>query len=263
MPRRPRDEEEAIIAEEEPIELSDEDRLPWLEAVEEDEDEGGPSLAKLAAAIVIGWSRSDRRRRSLLARQSRRPAGNDSDLIAAEEGDYKVRPADPGGMNVAGEGDAAHQASAATSRAASQCRCGQRSAASSGQPGAGQQPPRRSRSARAPDARSASPPGARAAPGRVRTDDPARRLLQPGRRQPRLGRPFGPIPLSGAAEPQCRRRQCRRPHRLSPARQRPDRRRRLPPPADRGRGLLGRLLRAFRPAHPAPLRRRLGRRSKT
>ena len=39
---------------EEEMELADEDRLPWLEAVEEDEDGGGPSVAKLVAAIVIG-----------------------------------------------------------------------------------------------------------------------------------------------------------------------------------------------------------------
>ncbi len=35
-------------------ELADEDRLPWLEAVEEDEGDSGPSVAKLVAAIVIG-----------------------------------------------------------------------------------------------------------------------------------------------------------------------------------------------------------------
>ena len=39
---------------EEEIVLADEDRLPWLEAVEEDQDEGGPSVAKLVAAILIG-----------------------------------------------------------------------------------------------------------------------------------------------------------------------------------------------------------------
>jgi len=112
MPRRPRD-EEPIIAEEEPIELSDEDRLPWLEAVEEDDDGDGPSLAKLVAAIVIGLVAIGVIVGGVFWLGNRGgPAGNDSDLIAAEEGDYKIKPADPGGMKVGGEGDAAYQASA-------------------------------------------------------------------------------------------------------------------------------------------------------
>jgi gluconate kinase len=33
---------------------SDDDRLPWLEAVEEEEDRDGPSAAKLIAFVVVG-----------------------------------------------------------------------------------------------------------------------------------------------------------------------------------------------------------------
>ena len=57
MPRRRSDpDEEAAMSDDarEDLELADEDRLPWLEAVEEDEGESGPSVAKLVAAIVIG-----------------------------------------------------------------------------------------------------------------------------------------------------------------------------------------------------------------
>ncbi len=38
--------------------LSDEDRLPWLEAVEEEDRSDGPTAAKLIAFVVIGLSRS-------------------------------------------------------------------------------------------------------------------------------------------------------------------------------------------------------------
>ena len=96
-----------------PDEPHDVDRLPWLEAVEEEDDRAGPSAAKLIAAVVIGllaiaiivgglfW----------LGNRSRDGVVGDGEIIAAPEGDYKIKPADPGGMNVAGEGDTAFAAS--------------------------------------------------------------------------------------------------------------------------------------------------------
>ncbi|HEV2818547.1 MAG TPA: SPOR domain-containing protein [Allosphingosinicella sp.] len=96
----------------EELEVGDEDRLPWLEAVEDEDGGDGPSAAKLVAWIVIGlvtigivvgglfW----------LGNRGGPDAGND--LIAAPEGDYKVRPENPGGMNVSGEGDVSAAASA-------------------------------------------------------------------------------------------------------------------------------------------------------
>jgi hypothetical protein len=93
------------------MELRDEDRLPWLETVEPDEPEPRSNAARniamtllalgLIAAIVFGivqWQRSQ--------------AEGDGTLIAAQEGDYKVRPDDPGGLKVEGEGDAAVATSA-------------------------------------------------------------------------------------------------------------------------------------------------------
>lgn len=88
---------------------TDDDRLPWLEAVEdEDADEGvspGKMMALIVAAlvalgIVIGgvW----------LIRSSGGSANaTDPTLIAAAEGDYKVKPDAPGGMKVEGKGDSA------------------------------------------------------------------------------------------------------------------------------------------------------------
>jgi len=91
----------------------DGDALPWLEAVE---NEDGPRaisarkmlmallLVLLAAAIVAGtmfW----------LGRQDPAPGGAPQ-LIKAEPGPYKVRPADPGGLDVAGDSETAFSTSA-------------------------------------------------------------------------------------------------------------------------------------------------------
>ncbi|HET9337197.1 MAG TPA: SPOR domain-containing protein, partial [Sphingomicrobium sp.] len=80
----------------------DSESLPWLEAVE---NEDGPRaisarkmlvgllLVLLAAAVVAGtmfW----------LGRQDPAPGGA-PELIRAEPGPYKVRPIDPGGLDVA------------------------------------------------------------------------------------------------------------------------------------------------------------------
>jgi hypothetical protein len=96
----------------EEIELADEDRLPWLEAVEEDEGEGGPSVAKLVAAIVIGLVAIGVIVGGLFWLGNRGQPGPNGEVIAAPEGDYKQRPENPGGMNVEGEGDTAFAASA-------------------------------------------------------------------------------------------------------------------------------------------------------
>jgi hypothetical protein len=97
---------------EDEIELADEDRLPWLEAVEEDDDgEGGPSVAKLVAAIVIGLVAIGVIVGGLFWLGNRGQPGGNGEIIAAPEGDYKARPDNPGGMNVAGEGDTAYAAS--------------------------------------------------------------------------------------------------------------------------------------------------------
>jgi len=87
-------------------ELRDEDRLPWLETVEpEEEPSGGAArlmLVALVAILVLGiaaWG--------LYRWQSGGGSGGNGELIAADPGDYKVRPDDPGGLKVEGEGDAA------------------------------------------------------------------------------------------------------------------------------------------------------------
>lgn len=90
---------------------ADEDRLPWLEAVEEEEEREGPSLAKLVGAIVIGLVAIGVIVGGLFWLGNRGREDGNGELIAAPEGDYKVKPADPGGMNVAGAGDTVYAAS--------------------------------------------------------------------------------------------------------------------------------------------------------
>lgn len=84
----------------------DDDRLPWLEPVEEEIDEGGGGSGRIIAVLVAGvliiailiggflWMRG----RSQIA------ASGDGSVIKAPDAYYKERPATPGGMDV-GSGD--------------------------------------------------------------------------------------------------------------------------------------------------------------
>lgn len=93
--------------------LDDPDRLPWLETADGYEYEENASPLKVAAMVIGGLA--------LLAaivggiywmqrNQSGGASGN-GELIAAQEGDYKVAPTDREGKNFEGEGDAAFAAS--------------------------------------------------------------------------------------------------------------------------------------------------------
>lgn len=89
------------------LELRDEDRLPWLEAVDEVDEEQGISAIKLAAYVIAGLIAIGIVIGGIYWWQGRQAinAGGEGELIAAQEGDYKVRPDDPGGMKVEGRGD--------------------------------------------------------------------------------------------------------------------------------------------------------------
>jgi len=89
----------------------DEDRLPWLETVEPDEPNGSGAGRKLLLALIavvllgaVGFG--------LYRLQAGRTGQGSGELIAAQEGDYKVKPDDPGGLKVEGEGDTAIATSA-------------------------------------------------------------------------------------------------------------------------------------------------------
>jgi hypothetical protein len=86
--------------------------MPWLEPVEQEVPQRGPSSLKVVLLVLLGllliggavgffgW---------LSDRGSERSDG--VVLIRAPEGDYKILPDDPGGMAVEGEGDMAFAAS--------------------------------------------------------------------------------------------------------------------------------------------------------
>jgi hypothetical protein len=91
----------------------DDQGLPWLEPVDDEDGPRGVSARKmlvalfmvlLAAAIIGGtffW----------LGRRDA-PVAGEPELIRAEPGPYKVKPDDPGGLDVAGESQTAFETSA-------------------------------------------------------------------------------------------------------------------------------------------------------
>ena len=90
--------------------VTDDDRLPWLETAGDELDEG-PPLGRLIGMVLIGLVALAAVLGAIYWVKHRTPAAGNGDLIAAQAGDYKVKPDDPGGMKVAGEGDAAVAAS--------------------------------------------------------------------------------------------------------------------------------------------------------
>ncbi|MGC6401305.1 SPOR domain-containing protein [Sphingomonas sp. FW199] len=89
--------------------FEDGEKLPWLESAQ-DFDEARSGWSRIGLLVVAGIV--------LLAAlgfaysMMSRPSGGDGDgsLIAAPQGDYKVKPTDPGGMKMAGEGDSVYAA---------------------------------------------------------------------------------------------------------------------------------------------------------
>ena len=88
--------------------------LPWLQEVEDEDGPRGVSAGRMlgvlmvvlvAGAIIAGtffW----------LGRQDPAETGGAPELIRAPEGPYKVRPQNPGGLDVAGESETAFETSA-------------------------------------------------------------------------------------------------------------------------------------------------------
>ncbi len=92
----------------------DEDRLPWLEAVEEDDAADGPSPLKMIVGVLIALAAIGAVVGGLFWMNSRSgdtAASGESELIRAPGGDYKQKPDQAGGMAVEGEGDTAFAAS--------------------------------------------------------------------------------------------------------------------------------------------------------
>jgi hypothetical protein len=90
-----------------------EDQLPWLQAVDDEDEPRGISARKMGAALVVlllavlivaatfFW----------LGRRDAVDSGP-PELIKAEPGPYKIKPPNPGGLDVAGESETAFETSA-------------------------------------------------------------------------------------------------------------------------------------------------------
>lgn len=82
----------------------DDDRLPWLETVEDDYREGRSVGRTVLLAVLLVLILAAAGFGYYWFQQQRGLSGN-GELIQAEQGDYKVKPDEPGGMKVEGEGD--------------------------------------------------------------------------------------------------------------------------------------------------------------
>jgi hypothetical protein len=86
--------------------LRDEDRLPWLETVEDDYDDG-PSVVRIVLLVMLALAIVAAAIFGYQYYKKTQGADGNGALIAAQDGDYKVKPDDPGGLKVEGEGDIA------------------------------------------------------------------------------------------------------------------------------------------------------------
>lgn len=90
--------------------LEDEDRLPWLEAADGFEEDGEVSPARLLIMVLGGLLLIGAVLGGLWWVQNGGARGN-GELIAAQQGDYKVAPKNDGAKAFEGEGDASFSAS--------------------------------------------------------------------------------------------------------------------------------------------------------
>lgn len=91
----------------------DGDALPWLEAVENEDGPRAISARKMLAALLLVLLAAATVAGTMfwIGRQDPTTSGAPQ-LIRAEPGPYKVRPADPGGLDVAGDSETAFSTSA-------------------------------------------------------------------------------------------------------------------------------------------------------
>ncbi|WP_417622662.1 SPOR domain-containing protein [Parasphingorhabdus sp.] len=95
------------------LDLDDEDRLPWLESADDYDEDGEYSPVRVALFVGAGLLLLAAIVGGIYWLQNRDGGGLDGtgELIAAQEGDYKVRPDDPQAKQFEGEGDASFAAS--------------------------------------------------------------------------------------------------------------------------------------------------------
>lgn len=94
--------------------MAEEERLPWLEAVEDEDAPAGISTAKMGTAIGVVLISAAAVAGTMYVVGSRSSVGGDGApmLIEAPKEPFKVRPSDPGGLDIAGESETAFATSA-------------------------------------------------------------------------------------------------------------------------------------------------------
>ena len=91
----------------------DDGQLPWLQAVEDEDEPRGVSARKMFAALAVVLFAVLIVAAAFFWLGRREAAGNGPpELIEAPAGPYKVRPPNPGGLDVAGESETAFETSA-------------------------------------------------------------------------------------------------------------------------------------------------------
>ena len=91
----------------------DDGQLPWLAAVEDEDEPRGVSGRKMLAALIVVLLAAMFVAATFFWLGSRDAVGNGApELIKAEPGPYKVKPPNPGGLNVAGDSETAFETSA-------------------------------------------------------------------------------------------------------------------------------------------------------
>jgi hypothetical protein len=89
------------------------EQLPWLQAVEDEDEPRGLSARKMLAALIVVLLAAGIVAATFfwLGRREMGASGP-PELIKAEPGPYKIKPPNPGGLNIAGESQTAFETSA-------------------------------------------------------------------------------------------------------------------------------------------------------
>jgi hypothetical protein len=91
----------------------DDQALPWLEAVDDEDGPRGVSARKMLVALVLVLAAAAIVAGTMFWLGRRDPVVTGApELIRAEPGPYKVKPQDPGGLDVAGDSETAYSTSA-------------------------------------------------------------------------------------------------------------------------------------------------------
>ena len=94
-----------------------EDQLPWLQPVEDEDEPRGLSARKmLAAALVVLMAAAIVAATFFWLGRRETPVAGPPELIRAPQGPYKVKPPNPGGLDISAESQTAFETSAGEDR---------------------------------------------------------------------------------------------------------------------------------------------------